>query len=58
MVLDTKTSEVTFEVQGIEGTKCTEITEALTLGSEVQDEGFTAEYCMEESPDYVEDQDD
>jgi len=52
--IDPKTGEMTFEVAGVMGGKCNDITAALTAAHEVQEHEVTAEACeVEELPDYV-----
>tara|TARA_Y100000310_G_scaffold320359_1_gene376729 strand:+ start:1066 stop:1266 length:201 start_codon:yes stop_codon:yes gene_type:complete len=49
------TQEVTYEVEGVMGTKCTDITKALVATNDEVDTQYTAEYCVpEELPDYIE----
>jgi hypothetical protein len=48
------TQEVTYEVQGVMGNKCTDITQALIANNEEVNTEFTSEYCVpEELPDYL-----
>lgn len=53
--IDPKTGQASFEVQGVAGGKCTDLTAALTAGKQVLEQQFTSEYCMPEVlPDYIE----
>lgn len=45
--IDVKDGTVSYEVQGVDGTKCTDITDLLTAGTDVEEEHFTEEYCIE-----------
>jgi len=46
--------EVTYEINGVMGTKCTDITEALRANNEEIETQYTEEYCMSETlPDYI-----
>lgn len=52
--IDPKSGETTFEVNGIKGSGCTAITDALAAGREVEDEGVTEDMHYREAlPDYV-----
>jgi len=54
IVIDPKTGEVTYEVSGMPGTGCTDITSALSRGQEVLDEGLTEEYWTPQGePAYI-----
>lgn len=54
--INSKDGTYTIEVNGVEGSKCEEITEALTRHNEVVDQQFTEEYEVpEELPDYIAD---
>ena len=56
VVIDKKTGQATFEVEGEAGTKCTDLTTALQKGHDVLDERYTEEYqVFSENPAYVED---
>ena len=56
VIIDPDTGEVEFEVNGVLGGKCTDITAALTKGQEVLDEKLTEDYYTpQEEPAYVED---
>lgn len=56
IIIDPKTSEVQYEVEGVIGGACTDITSALTKGHEVLQERLTEDYFVaQESPAYVED---
>jgi len=53
--LDPKTGERTYEVEGMQGEACSDITKALMESNEVQEHEYTAEFCVpDEMPDYVE----
>lgn len=55
-VFNPKTGEVEYEVNGIIGAKCTDITAVLTQGHEVKDERLTEEYYTpQEEPAYIND---
>lgn len=57
--IDPKTQEMTLEVNGVKGGKCTDITAALVQNNDVVDQQFTEEYHVpEELPDYITDQTD
>lgn len=57
VTIDPKTNEVKYEVEGVMGGSCTDITEALLKGNEHMDTQFTEEYCVpEELPDYVQEE--
>ena len=52
--INPETQEVTYEVEGVIGSKCTEITNALITTNEEVETQFTSEYCVpEELPDYI-----
>lgn len=54
VIINPKTSEVQFEVNGVIGTKCEDITAALERDNEVLDKQYTEEYdTQQEMPDYV-----
>ena len=56
VVIDPKTNEVKYEVQGVVGGGCEDLTKALMQNNEVLDHQYTEEFCEpEEIPDYVED---
>ena len=44
ITIDPKTQEVSYEVKGVMGGKCTDITQALTKGNKVKEQQFTEEY--------------
>ena len=51
---NSKTGESTFEVNGVEGSKCEDITAALVRNNEEIDKQYTEEYeAPEELPDYI-----
>lgn len=53
--IDPQTQKVTYEIEGVVGTKCTDITKALIAANEEVETQFTSEYCVpEELPDYLE----
>lgn len=55
-IIDPKTGEVQFEVEGVVGNRCSDITQVLQQGHEVLEERYTEEYYDPvESPAYVED---
>jgi Protein of unknown function (DUF2997) len=55
VTIDPKTGTASFEVEGVAGGKCTDITNALTAGKQILDQQYTSEYCMPEVlPDYIE----
>lgn len=55
--INPKTQEVTLEVNGVKGSKCTDITAAIVQNNEVLDQYVTEEYhTPEELPDYITDQ--
>jgi len=52
--INPETQEVTYEVEGVMGTKCTDITKALVADNDEVETQFTEEYCVpEELPDYI-----
>jgi len=52
--IDSVTSEVTYEVNGATGTKCTDITSILTQGKKVLKEELKNEFYSDaERPDYI-----
>jgi hypothetical protein len=56
VVIDPKTGEMEFEVEGVAGIKCTEITDALVASHEQVDQQFTHEYEVPDTlPDYIHD---
>jgi hypothetical protein len=55
VTIDPKTHEVKYEVQGVQGGTCTDLTKVLTQSNEVLDMQYTEEYCSTDTlPDYVE----
>ncbi len=53
-VIDPKTNEITFEIKGMQGTGCTDLTNALTQGKQVLEQTNTCEYYEgQERPDYI-----
>lgn len=56
IVIDPKTGKVEFEVEGVVGAKCTDITAALVKGQIIEDEQLTEDYYeAQELPAYAED---
>lgn len=54
MKLDPKDGTRTFEVEGVMGGACEDITRALMQSNEVQELEYTSEHCVpEELPDYI-----
>lgn len=54
MVYDPVTKETTYEVKGMPGTGCTDLTNALTQGKKVLEQTNTCEYYTPaERPDYI-----
>ena len=54
--INPKDGTSTFEVNGVEGGKCEEITEALTRHNEEVDKQYTEEYYVPDTlPDYITD---
>jgi hypothetical protein len=54
IVVNPKTGEVQFEVEGMMGTGCTDLTAALTQGHAVQEERLTEDYyAPQEEPAYT-----
>lgn len=54
IVINPKTGQVEFEVEGVMGGACTDITNALVKGHLVQDERLTEDYYVpQEEPAYV-----
>lgn len=52
--IDPATGAVSYEVEGAEGTKCTDITNVLTAGKKVLKEELKSEYFDScERPDYI-----
>jgi len=55
-IINKKTGQVEFEVEGVVGGRCTDITKVLQQGHEVQEEQYTEEYYTpSEQPAYIED---
>lgn len=56
IIIDSKTGKVEYEVEGVVGASCTDITSALTKGHQIEDEQLTEEYMeMSSVPAYIED---
>ena len=56
IIIDPKTGKMEFEVNGVVGESCTDITQVLTRSHEVEDEQLTEDYYTPNSePVYVED---
>lgn len=56
IIIDPKTAQVEFEVEGVVGGACTDITSALTKGHLVQESELTEDYYTpSELPAYNED---
>jgi len=56
MKYNPKTNESTFEVDGVEGTKCEDITAALVRHNDEVDKQYTEEYHVPDAlPDYITD---
>jgi hypothetical protein len=54
IIIDPKTGKLEFEVNGVVGESCTDITDVLTRGHEVEDSQLTEEYYTPaEEPAYV-----
>lgn len=54
IIINPKTGQVEFEVEGVMGASCTDITKALTKGHVVQDEKLTEDYYVPSTePAYV-----
>jgi Protein of unknown function (DUF2997) len=54
IIINPKTGQVEFEVEGVMGGACTDITSALTKGHLVQEEKLTEDYFVpSEEPAYV-----
>lgn len=54
--INPKTGESTYEVNGVEGSKCEEITEAITRSNDEVDKQYTEEYHVPDTmPDYITD---
>lgn len=54
--IDPKTGKVEYEVQGVVGGACTDITNALVKGHLVEEEELTEDfYTPQEEPQFVED---
>jgi hypothetical protein len=52
--IDPKNQEVTYEVEGVMGGKCTDITKLLLANNEEVETQYTEEYCTPEVlPDYI-----
>jgi hypothetical protein len=53
-IINKKTGQAEFEVEGMPGTRCTDITKLLQQGHEVLEEQYTEEYHVPtEMPAYV-----
>lgn len=44
--IDPKTGIKSYEVEGVAGSKCTDLTNILTAGKNVLEERYTSEYCI------------
>lgn len=44
IVINPKTKAISYEIDGVSGQSCTELTESLTRGDEVTDQKLKAEY--------------
>lgn len=56
VIINKKTGEVEYEVEGVMGSKCTDITSALQKGHEILEEKYTEEYYVPEvNPAYIQD---
>lgn len=54
VIIDPKTGTVQYEISGVVGTACEELTEALQRDNEVMEMQYTEEYeTPEELPDYI-----
>lgn len=54
MKMDPKTGDRTYEVEGVMGGACEDITKALMQSNEVKELEYTAEHCVPgELPDYI-----
>lgn len=52
--IDPETNEMTFEVEGVQGGKCTDITQVLTQSNQTLDVQHTHEYHVPDVlPDYI-----
>lgn len=52
--INPENQQVTYEVEGVMGGKCTDITQALLASNEEIETQLTAEYCASQDlPDYV-----
>lgn len=52
--INPKTGQVEFEIEGVAGSSCTDITSALAKGHVIQDERLTEDYYTPaEEPAYV-----
>ena len=56
VIIDPKTGEREYQVEGIQGTKCTDITEVLVAANDHVETKYTEEYAeQQELPDYIND---
>jgi hypothetical protein len=56
IIIDPKSGRVEFEVEGVVGGACTDITNALVKGHLVEESELTEDYYTpQESPNFVED---
>lgn len=54
IIIDPKTGAVSYEISGVPGTQCTDLTAILTKGQRIKEEQLTAEYYKaQEEPAYV-----
>jgi hypothetical protein len=54
VTINPKTGEVQYQVEGVVGGTCTDITRLLTQHNEVVEQRLTAEFCEPETlPDYI-----
>ena len=54
VVINPKSGEMTFEVEGVQGGKCTDITAALVQSNDKVDSQYTSEFEVPDVlPDYI-----
>jgi len=53
-IINPKTGEVTYEIEGVMGSKCAEVTAAIIASNEKKESQYTSEYEVPDTlPDYI-----
>lgn len=56
IIIDPKSGHTEFEIQGLIGAKCTDLTAVLARGHEIKDEALTEDfYVAQQAPAFCED---